>query len=95
MIEIELPALFTIQTNPDKIPRYGSFSKIRRAMKRDIKVLSLNDLNIKSEDILGLRRTVVSRMNIPVAEKVVKIIEGSPEETAAELARLLREGVLA
>lgn len=95
VIEIKIPALFTIQTNPDNLPRYASFSKIRRAMRREIKTLSLSDLNLDRNEVLSLRKTLVSRMNIPVAAKAVKLIEGSPEESAAELARILREEVLA
>lgn len=91
VIEIKIPALFTIQTNPENLPRYASFSKIRRAMRREIKTLSLSDLNLDRNQVLSLRRTLVSKMNIPVAAKTVKLIEGSPEESAAELARILRE----
>jgi electron transfer flavoprotein beta subunit len=84
--EIKLPALFTIQTGINE-PRYVSISGIRKARKKELKVMTPEDIGVTEvKPILSLEK-----MYLPPPGKMAEIIEGSPEEAAEKLASLLKE----
>lgn len=88
--EVNLPALFTIQTGINE-PRYASMIGIKRASKREIKVLAAQDLDI---GVIG-SKTKILNFYIPPVTKHAEIIKGSPDETATQFAQLIKEkGVL-
>lgn len=88
LTDIELPAVLTIQTGINE-PRYASLRGIRQAQSKPLDVSDLSDLAI-DESVL---ESPVSRtaMYEPETEGEATVFEGSPEETAGELADLLRD----
>ncbi|MEM1673895.1 MAG: electron transfer flavoprotein subunit beta/FixA family protein [Candidatus Bathyarchaeia archaeon] len=90
VLEVDLPALFTIQTGINE-PRYVSIMAIRRAMQKEIKVLSLMDLGLSEEDVSETGSWIrVKEMFTPPAEKKVEFISGSPNEVASRIVEILR-----
>ena len=95
VLEIELPALFTIQTGINE-PRYASIFGIRKAMKKQIEVLGLDDLELAEEAVgeAGSKTSLV-KLFIPVVTAQATILEGSPEEVSSELVTIFKnEGVI-
>jgi electron transfer flavoprotein beta subunit len=95
VLEIELPALLTIQTGINE-PRYASIFGIRKAMKKQIEVLDLDDLELAAETVgeAGSKTSLV-KLFIPVVTAQAMILQGSPEEVSGELVTILRnEGVV-
>jgi len=95
VLEIELPALLTIQTGINE-PRYASIFGIRKAMKKKIEVLDLDDLALAEEAVGGAgSRTSLVKLFIPEVTALATILEGSPEEVSSELATIFKnEGVI-
>jgi len=92
LTDVELPAVLTIQTGINE-PRYASLRGIRQAQRKPLDVKSVDDLGLDAAVV----ETPVERtaMYEPEAESDVVVWEGSPDETATELADLLRdEGVV-
>ena len=95
VLEIELPALFTIQTGINE-PRYASIFGIRKAMKKDIEILDLGALGL-AEEVVGEAgsKTSLVKLFIPVVTAQARILEGSPEEVSSELVTIFKnEGVV-
>ena len=95
VLEIELPALLTIQTGINE-PRYASIFGIRKAMKKEIETLDLEDLGL-AEGAVGEAgsKTSLVKLFIPVVTAQATILEGSPEEVSSELVTVLKnEGVV-
>jgi electron transfer flavoprotein beta subunit len=95
VLEIELPALLTIQTGINE-PRYASIFGIRKAMKKEIEVLDLDDLEL-AEEAVGVAgsKTSLVKLFIPVVTAQATILEGSPEQVSSELVTILKnEGVV-
>lgn len=86
ILEIRLPALFTIQTGINE-PRYASLLAIRRAAAKEIKVLGAEDLGIEE---LTLTTRIDSLFPPPVGERA-EIIEGTPDEVSSGLAGIFKE----
>ncbi len=95
VLEIELPALLTIQTGINE-PRYASIFGIRKAMKKKIEVLDLDDLDLAEEAVgeAGSKTSLV-KLFIPVVTAQATILEGAPEQVSSELVTILKnEGVV-
>jgi electron transfer flavoprotein beta subunit len=86
LTEVELPAVLTIQTGINE-PRYASLRGIRQAQSKPLDVLDLADLDRSVED-LPLALTVTDLYE-PSADGEATLFEGTPEETADQLAALL------
>ncbi len=86
LTDIEIPAVLTIQTGINE-PRYASLRGIRQAQQKEIATKSLADLGIEGLD----NDLVVTGMYEPEVESDATVFEGSPEDTAGELAGVLRE----
>jgi electron transfer flavoprotein beta subunit len=88
LTDIDLPAVLTIQTGINE-PRYASLRGIRQAQSKPLDVSILSDLAL-DESVL---ESPVSRtaMYEPESESDATVFEGSPDETAGELADLLRD----
>ena len=84
---IALPALLTIQTGINQ-PRYISVGGIRRAMKMEIRVMSLSDFGMSPEEITS--RVKLEKLELPPKGKNAELISGLPEESAAKLAKILQ-----
>jgi len=90
VVELELPALLTIQTGINE-PRYVSIMGIRRARKKPLEVLGLADIGMSPEEVGPAGSWLeVEELFLPPAERVAEIIPGSPAEEAAKLIEILR-----
>lgn len=90
VLEIKLPAVLAIQTGINE-PRYVSIMGIRKAMQKEIKVLSLADIGIDENEVGELGSWLrVDRMYVPPAEKQANFLTGTPDEVAAKIAEVLR-----
>jgi electron transfer flavoprotein beta subunit len=85
---VSCPAVLTIQTGINE-PRYASLRGIRQAQRKDLAVNTLADLGLDQslvDDDLTL-----AGMAKPESESDATLFEGSAEETATELATVLRD----
>ena len=88
LTEVELPAVLTIQTGINE-PRYASLRGIRQAQRKELDVKDLGELGI---DESAIEPTIaLTDMYEPESESDATVWEGGAEETAAELATLLRD----
>ena len=88
LTDVDLPAVLTIQTGIND-PRYASLRGIRQAQSKPLDVKSLDDVGLTAEELpLSLS---LSSLYEPEAEGDATYFEGSVDETAGELADLLRE----
>ncbi|MHC1579760.1 MAG: electron transfer flavoprotein subunit beta/FixA family protein [Candidatus Alkanophagales archaeon] len=91
VLEIQLPAVLAVQTGINE-PRYVSIMGIRKAKKKELKVLNLGDVGL-SPDEVGEKGSLLKleELYVPPVEKMAEILTGAPEETAARLASILDE----
>ncbi len=92
VIESGLPVLITAQKGLNE-PRYASLPGIMKAKKKPLDEKSLSDLGLDSAQFGQEGRKVkVLELTPPPERAAGKIVEGeTPQEKAAELARLLHE----
>ncbi len=86
--EVDLPAVLSIQTGINE-PRYASLRGIRQAQQKEIAPHDLSDLGLDTEAVDGALQ--LTDMYEPESESDATIFEGGAEETATELANVLRE----
>jgi electron transfer flavoprotein beta subunit len=88
VVETSLPAVFTAQKGLNE-PRYPSLKGIMAVKKKVIPEWKASDLGL---DPSQLSHTTVELIEVvpPPERKAGRIITGTPEEAARELARLLR-----
>jgi electron transfer flavoprotein beta subunit len=90
-LEMELPALLTIQTGINE-PRYVSMRGIRKVAGVEIAMRGLGEIGLNREDVgLSGSRVLLEELSIPLAEKQVVLLEGPAEAAAAKLAEILKE----
>jgi electron transfer flavoprotein beta subunit len=89
-VEVKLPAVFSVQTGINE-PRYVSIMGIRKAMQKEIKIMTLPDTGLTESDV-GLAGSWVSieKMYVPPVEKQAEFLKGSPEEMATRIAEILK-----
>ena len=85
-LEMTIPGLFTIQTGINE-PRYASLIAIRRAAKKEIKVLGKSE--IPSEDITA--NSEIEELFTPPVGKRAEILTGSMDDISAKLAEIVKE----
>jgi len=89
-IEIKLPALFSIQTGINE-PRYVSIMGIRKAMQKEIKIMSLADTGLSETDVGEAGSwTKIEKLYVPPVEKQAEFLKGTPDEVAAKIAEILK-----
>jgi electron transfer flavoprotein beta subunit len=90
IVEVKLPAVLTIQTGINE-PRYVSIMGIRKAMKKEIRVLGLADIAL-NEDEVGEAGSWIKKeeMSVPPIEKEVEIIKGSADVVSAKIAEIIK-----
>ena len=86
LTEVELPAVFTIQTGINE-PRYASLRGIRQAQSKTLDVKSPADLGVEVD---GSTLSLTS-LEVPETESDVTYFEGSADEAATQLADFLKE----
>ena len=90
VMEVKLPALLAIQTGINE-PRYISIMGIRKAMKKEIKVLSLKDIDLSEEEVGESGSWItVEKMFIPPVVKEAEILTGGVDEIAAKIVETLK-----
>ena len=92
VIESTLPALITTQKGLNE-PRYASLPGIMKAKKKPLEEKTLADLGLDSAEFgEGARKLKILELTPPPERAEGKIVEGeTPQEKAAELAKLLHE----
>jgi electron transfer flavoprotein beta subunit len=90
IVEVPLPAVLTIQTGINE-PRYVSIMGIRKAMKKEIKVLNLDDIDLEESDVGEPGSWIkVEKLFIPPVEKEAEYLRGTPEGIAEKITELLK-----
>ena len=89
-LELPTPALLSIQTGINE-PRYVSIMGIRKARKKEITVMGLDDLGLSEDDVGEAGSWMrIQRVYAPPMEKEPEILSGSPEEIAGRLVEIFR-----
>jgi len=89
-LEIKLPALLSIQTGINE-PRYVSIMGIRKAMQKEIKVLSLADTGLTENDVGTAGSWItIERLYVPPVEKQAEFLKGTPDEIATKITEILK-----
>jgi electron transfer flavoprotein beta subunit len=88
LTDVDLPAVFTIQTGINE-PRYASLRGIRQAQTKEIASKSLDDIGLNAGAVES--DLTLTSMYKPESESDIETFEGEPNETAGELAEVLRE----
>ena len=88
LTEVELPAVLTIQTGINE-PRYASLRGIRQAQNKPLNVRTPAELGVDAADLDSPLTWTATRE--PESEGEARIFEGDADETAGELAGVLRE----
>jgi len=86
-VVFSLPAVVSAQKGLNE-PRYETLKGIMAAKKKTIPVVSLEELGLVSDEVSP--RVEVIKMETPAARQAGKIITGTPDEAAKQLASLLR-----
>lgn len=92
VVEAALPAVLTTQKGINE-PRYPNMRAMMKARKREVEVMTLDDLGLSADQLAEeAGRVKVLSFTYPPERGQGRIIEGStPAEKAAELVKLLRE----
>ncbi len=94
VVEVDLPAVLTIQTGINE-PRYAPIRGIRQAQKKELNVVSLDDMGIDAAAVnADASQVVLEKLYIPEVESSAEFIEGEPDEKAEKLASILQKGGL-
>jgi electron transfer flavoprotein beta subunit len=89
---IELPALLAIQTGINE-PRYVSILGIRKAAKKELKVVNLSELGLSDEELSP--KTLIDEVYLPPETEGAQILSGDPEKIASEVIEILtKKGVM-
>jgi electron transfer flavoprotein beta subunit len=89
---VGLPALLTIQTGINE-PRYVSILGIRKAAKKELKIVDLGELGIPDEELAP--RTIIEEVYLPPETEGAQILEGDPDKIATDFVEILtKKGVM-
>lgn len=88
MAKISLPSLFSIQTGINE-PRYVSIMGIRKAARKELSVINLDDLGLSESDLTPL--TTVEEVFLPPETEGAQMIEGDPGTIAEEILKIMKE----
>jgi electron transfer flavoprotein beta subunit len=85
-----LPAVITCEKGLNE-PRYPKLKGIMQAKKKPIETKDPADVGIDAAELGEGKRLVWEKMELPPARAAGRLIDGSPQEAAQELVRLLHE----
>ena len=90
-VKVGLPAVFTVTRHLNQ-PRTLSFSGIIKARKKQVEVLDLEQLGVDVSKV-GAKGspTIVSNMETAQKKREITMIQGTREEKAEAVCRLLKE----
>jgi len=86
--KIRLPSLLTIQTGINE-PRYVSIMGIRKARKKELVVINVEDLGLSEDDLA--RRTMIEEVFLPPETEGAEMIEGDPSSVAGQIIQIIKE----
>ena len=91
VIEVSLPAFIACQKGLNE-PRYASLPGIMKAKKKPIDVIDLAGSGLSADEV-GAKgaKLKTNKFALPPEKEAGKILEGEPEELAAQVVKLLRE----
>jgi electron transfer flavoprotein beta subunit len=91
VIEVSLPALIAAQKGLNE-PRYASLPGIMKAKKKPIDVVDLAKAGLSGDEV-GEKgaKLKTTKYSMPPEREAGKVLEGEPEEVAAQVVKLLRE----
>ena len=91
VIQANLPALIAAQKGLNE-PRYASLPGIMKAKKKPIDVVDLGKTGLSADEVGEKGAKVkISKYALPPEREAGKILEGEPEDMAAQVVKLLRE----
>jgi electron transfer flavoprotein beta subunit len=89
---VDLPALLTIQTGINE-PRYVSILGIRKAAKKELKVMDLTEIGIPDEELAP--RAIIEEIYLPPETEGAQILTGDTDKIASDFVEILtRKGVM-
>ena len=89
---VDLPALLAIQTGINE-PRYVSILGIRKAAKKELKVIDLSELGMADEELAP--RALIEEVCLPPETEGAHMLSGDPNTIATEVVEILtRKGVM-
>jgi len=89
-IEMKLPALFAVQTGINE-PRYVSIMGIRKAMQKEIRLMTLADTGLTESDVGTAGSWIkLEKLYVPPVEKQAEFLKGNPEEIAGKITEILK-----
>lgn len=92
--EVTLPAVVSVQTGINS-PRYAPVRELRQAMKKELKVVNLDEYGIDENQVNEAGSNVnLLRFYLPEVISNAEMLEGSPEEKAEQIAFKLVKGGL-
>lgn len=86
--KIRLPALLSIQTGINE-PRYVSIMGIRKAAKKELSVMGLEELGLSEDDLSP--RVLVEEVYLPPETEGAEMIEGDAAMVAEAILRIIKE----
>jgi electron transfer flavoprotein beta subunit len=91
VVEIDLPAVLTIQTGINE-PRYVSIMGIRKVAKKEIKTFGASDLNLKPEEVgLSGSDLRVEKILLPPVGGGAEMLEGNLEDLSIKVLEILKD----
>jgi electron transfer flavoprotein beta subunit len=85
-VALSLPAMVSAQKGLNE-PRYETLKGIMTAKKKQIPVISIEELGIKPEEVAP--QVVLTKLELPPARQAGRVVTGTPEETARQLVDFL------
>ena len=85
-VVLTLPAVVSAQKGLNE-PRYETLKGILMAKKKEIPIIPIENLGIKTEDLTP--QIVISRLDLPPGRAAGRVVCGAPEETARQLVEYL------
>lgn len=91
VVEVQLPAVLTIQTGINE-PRYVSIMGVRKAAQKEMNILGLKELGLKEEEVGDSgSRTKEEKLFLPPVTREAEILQGNPEEVTTRLSQILKD----
>ncbi|MEA3241116.1 MAG: electron transfer flavoprotein subunit beta/FixA family protein [Pseudomonadota bacterium] len=88
ILEVQLPAVFSAQKGLNEV-RYPSLPGIMKAKRKELKVVSLADLELSADDVAV--KTELVTAELPPPRKAGRVLSGEIDEMVAELVSLLKD----
>jgi len=91
VVAVPFPALLTVERSLNE-PRYPSLPGIMKAKRKEIKILTLENLGLTAAEVgVAAARTALVRLSPPPARKAGRIVEGDTEQAVAAILAFLKD----